>query len=170
MLPAPAGYGRSQLIASGVCGTDLHITRGTLAVGAPSIIGHEFVGRLDDCDPAEAAKYGLRIGDNVIADIAVPCGECLLCRSGDDANCVNMQVTNEGSVDVPPYLYGGYAEVNFTPLTPAPVPPRSTRSASARRLGLSPTPRLPPWCRAWALWAASRSCICACWASNASTP
>ncbi len=117
VLPAPAGYGRSQLIASGVCGTDLHITRGTLAVGAPSIIGHEFVGRLDDCDPAEAAKYGLRIGDNVIADIAVPCGECLLCRSGDDANCVNMQVTNEGSVDVPPYLYGGYAEVNFTPLT-----------------------------------------------------
>ena len=53
----------------------------------------------------------------MIADIAVPCGECLLCKSGDDANCVNMKVTNGGSIDTPPYLYGGYAEVNYTPLT-----------------------------------------------------
>ncbi len=113
----PAGYGRLSLLASGVCGTDLHFYRGTLEVGAPSIIGHEFVGRLEDCDPAEAAKYGLSVGDHVIADIAVPCGECLLCRSGDDANCVNMGVTNGGSVDEPPYLWGGYAEVNYTPLS-----------------------------------------------------
>ena len=28
---------------------------------------------------AEAEKYGLKIGDAVIADIAVPCGECILC-------------------------------------------------------------------------------------------
>ncbi len=113
----PAGYGRSTLIASGVCGTDLHFWRGTLAVGAPSIIGHEFVGKLTDCDPAEAQKYGLSIGDNVIADIAVPCGECLLCKTGDDANCVNMGVTNGGSIDEAPYLWGGYTEVNYTPLS-----------------------------------------------------
>ncbi|MBQ8408576.1 MAG: zinc-binding dehydrogenase [Clostridia bacterium] len=113
----PSGYGRSELIASGVCGTDLHFYRGTLFVGTPSIVGHEFVGRLEDCDEQEAAKYGLKKGDCVIADIAVPCGECLLCRSGDDANCVNMGVTNEGDIEVAPYLYGGYAEVNYTPLT-----------------------------------------------------
>lgn len=113
----PSGYGRSELIASGVCGTDLHIYRGTLSVAAPSIIGHEFVGRLIDCDPDEAAQYSLAAGDNVIADIAVPCGKCLLCKTGDDANCVNMAVTNGGSIDVPPYLYGGYAEVNYTPLS-----------------------------------------------------
>ena len=113
----PAGYGRSTLIASGVCGTDVHFHNGTLAIAAPTVIGHEFVGRLEDCDEAEAAKYGLRVGDHVIADIAVPCGECLLCQSGDDANCVHMQVTNGGSIEVAPYLYGGYAEVNYTPLT-----------------------------------------------------
>ena len=113
----PAGYGRSDLIASGVCGTDLHFYRGTLAVGTPSIIGHEFVGKLTDCDPAEAEQYGLTIGDNVIADIAVPCGECLLCKTGDDANCVNMGVTNGGSIEEAPYLWGGYTEVNYTPLS-----------------------------------------------------
>jgi len=113
----PENYGQMELIASGICGTDLHMHNGKLAVGAPSIIGHEFVGRITDLDKAEAEKYGLEIGDAVIADIAVPCGECILCKNGDDANCVNMQVTNGGSIEVAPYLYGGYTEVNYTPLT-----------------------------------------------------
>lgn len=112
----PENYGQTELIASGICGTDLHMHNGKLAVGAPSIIGHEFVGRIIDLDKAEAEKYGLEIGDAVIADIAVPCGECILCKNGDDANCVNMQVTNGGSIETPPYLYGGYTEVNYTPL------------------------------------------------------
>ncbi len=117
VVDAPEGYARMELIASGVCGTDLHFHNGKLAVTPPTVIGHEFVGRITDADAAEAAKYGLAVGDAVIADIAVPCGECVLCKSGDDANCVNMRVTNGGSIDCPPYLYGGYAEVNFTPLT-----------------------------------------------------
>lgn len=83
---------------------------------SPSIIGHEFVGHLEDLDTEEGQAYGLKAGDAVIADIAVPCGDCLLCRSGDDANCANMKVTNGGSVEEAPYLYCGYTEVNFTPL------------------------------------------------------
>ena len=49
-----------------------------IGTGYPSIIGHEFVGKLVECNADEAAKFGLAVGDNVIADIAVPCGECLL--------------------------------------------------------------------------------------------
>ena len=113
----PAGYGRCTLIASGICGTDLHFVRGTLDVAPESIVGHEFVGRLVDCNAEEAAALGLCVGDNVIADIAVPCGDCLLCKSGDDANCVNMRCTNEPSISEAPYLWGGYTEVNYTPLT-----------------------------------------------------
>lgn len=117
VVKAPSGYGKSELIASGVCGTDLHFMRGALYVAPPTVIGHEFVGKLTECDENEAAEYGLKPGDNVIADIAVPCGKCLLCKTGDDANCVNMGLTNGGSIDEPPYLYGGYTEINFTPLT-----------------------------------------------------
>lgn len=113
----PKGYGQMELIASGICGTDLHFHNGKLEVAPPTVIGHEFVGKITALDEEEGKKYGLAVGDNVIADIAVPCGECILCKSGDDANCVNMQVTNGGSIDVAPYLYGGYAEVNYTPLT-----------------------------------------------------
>lgn len=117
ITPTPAGYGRSELIASGVCGTDLHFYRGTLSIQPPTVIGHEFVGKLVDCDEKEAEAYGLKKGDNVIADIAMPCGECLLCKTGDDANCVNMGLTNGGSIEVAPYLYGGYVEMNYTPLS-----------------------------------------------------
>jgi len=113
----PKGYGRCTLDASGICGTDLHFHRGGLFIQPPTIIGHEFVGQLDACDAKEAEAYGLKVGDHVIADIAVPCGECLLCKTGDDANCVNMKVTNGGSIEEAPYLWGGYTEVNFTPLS-----------------------------------------------------
>ena len=117
VTPPPKGYGQLELLASGICGTDIHIHRGKLSARIPSIIGHEFVGRLVDMDEQEGNQYGLKKGDNVIADIAVPCGECLLCKNGDDANCVNMKMTNGGDIGVPPYLYGGYAEINYTPLT-----------------------------------------------------
>lgn len=117
VTPPPAGYAQMELIASGVCGTDLHIHGGKLEENAPAIIGHEFVGRITAADAAEAAAFGLAVGDAVIADIAVPCGECPLCQSGDDANCVNMGLTNGGDIEVAPHLYGGYTEVNYTPLT-----------------------------------------------------
>lgn len=117
VCPAPGSYGRLELVASGVCGTDIHFHKGKLAINSPTVIGHEFVGKLTDLDPDEGEVYGLKVGDYVIADIAVPCGECLLCKNGDDANCVNMKVTNGGDINTPPYLYGGYTEVNFTPLS-----------------------------------------------------
>jgi len=116
VTPTPKGYGQMELIASGICGTDLHFHNGKLAINPPTVIGHEFVGKITDLDEEDAKNYGLAVGDHVIADIAVPCGECILCKNGDDANCVNMQVTNAGSIETAPYLYGGYAEVNYTPL------------------------------------------------------
>ena len=113
----PSGYARMDLIASGVCGTDVHFHKGRLPIAGPTIIGHEFVGKIADMNPINGDDYGLKVGDNVIADIAVPCGKCLLCKTGDEANCVHMGVTNGGDIHVAPYLYGGYAEVNYTPLT-----------------------------------------------------
>ncbi len=117
VVKAPKGYAGAELIASGICGTDLHFHNGKLSVNPPTVLGHEFVGKIIDISGEDSAEYSLSIGDNVIADIAVPCGECVLCKSGDDANCVNMKVTNGGSIEDAPYLYGGYAEVNFTPLS-----------------------------------------------------
>lgn len=115
VCPAPEGMARLRLIASGICGTDVHIKNGKIPVGFPSIIGHEFVGAVEEIAPGDSRRYGLATGDRVISVIACPCGECLLCRQGDDANCVRMSVTNAGNPDVPPHFYGGFAEINFSP-------------------------------------------------------
>lgn len=114
---APAGMAKIRLVASGVCGTDIHIHRGLIPTNPPTIIGHEFIGCVEEIAEEDSKKCGISVGDNVIVDIAVPCGKCVLCRAGDDANCVNMGLTNAGSLDVAPYLYGGYTEYNYTPIT-----------------------------------------------------
>ena len=115
LTPPESGYVLLELVASGVCGTDVHIHRGKLGIEPPKIIGHEFVGQIAEISEADSVKYKLNNGDYVISDIAVPCGECALCKSGDDANCVNMTVTNGGDPEVIPHFHGGYAEFNYSP-------------------------------------------------------
>ena len=119
VVEPPAGYARLKLLASGVCGTDVHIHDGILGAdpkGSGQIIGHEFVGTVDAISDADAAASGRQAGDAVIACIALPCGSCPLCRAGDAANCVNMGVTNGGDPAHAPYFHGGYAEYNFSPV------------------------------------------------------
>ncbi|MBE7045677.1 MAG: hypothetical protein E7397_09120 [Ruminococcaceae bacterium] len=116
-LTAPQkGYAKMSLIASGVCGTDIHIHNGNLSFAGSQIIGHEFVGRIEEISESDANQYGLQAGDAVISDIACPCGECLLCRTGDDANCVNMKVTNGGNPEEAPHFHGGYGEYSYAPV------------------------------------------------------
>lgn len=109
------GMAKIELQASGICGTDIHFHKGKLGIDPPKIIGHEFVGTIREV--GEGSNTDLKNGDNVIVNIAVPCGECTLCKNGDDANCINMGVTNGGDINVAPHLYGGYAEFNYSPVT-----------------------------------------------------
>ncbi len=111
------GMAQMKLIASGVCGTDIHIHRGKIPVALPATIGHEFVGEVVNISEKDSVESGIKIGDRVIVDIACPCGECLLCQNGDDANCVHMSVTNGGNVEVAPHFYGGYGEYNYSPVS-----------------------------------------------------
>ena len=130
VAPSP-GYARSRLIASGVCGTDIHIHTGRLGCNCPQIIGHEFVGEVEAIGEADSAAYGIVKGDNVIVDIAIPCGECALCKAGDDANCVNMQVSNGGNPAKSPYFHGGYGEYNFSPVSNLIKLPKSVNPLAA---------------------------------------
>lgn len=116
LVAPPAGMAKMKLIASGVCGTDIHIHKGKIPAAIPSIIGHEFVGAVEEISEADAAQYDIHTGDRVIVDIACPCGECALCREGDDANCLHMGLTNGGNPEEAPHLYGGYAEYNYSPV------------------------------------------------------
>ena len=112
-ITAPvAGHVGLSLLASGVCGTDVHIHNGKLDSGVPAIIGHEFVGCVDQIGEGVT---GLQIGDAVIADIALVCGHCQLCEEGDDANCLELACTNDGDPHDAPHFIGGYAEYLYHP-------------------------------------------------------
>lgn len=76
LLPPEKGTVCLDLIACSVCGTDVHIHDGRLPAASPSIIGHEFVGRVRDIHSEDSKSSGIRAGDAVIVDIACPCGSC----------------------------------------------------------------------------------------------
>ena len=66
--------------AAGVCGSDLHLFRGTHAFRKPpAILGHEVAGSIVEIGKA-VTKF--RIGDRVTVEPSKPCGECAYCKQG----------------------------------------------------------------------------------------
>jgi threonine dehydrogenase-like Zn-dependent dehydrogenase len=73
-----------RVMLAGVCGTDLQILQGYSHFrGIP---GHEFVGRVVEC---EEAKW---LGKRVVGEINVACGECDLCLWGLGRHCPKRTV------------------------------------------------------------------------------
>lgn len=119
VTPPAAGQVGLNLIASGICGTDVHIHQGFLAMpDFPLIIGHEFTGRIDalgDGATTDALGQPLKVGAAAIACVAIPCGKCFNCKRGETASCLSFGVTYVKNVDDAPHFHGGYAEYLFSP-------------------------------------------------------
>ncbi len=76
-----------RLTASAICGTDLHMVRGTMGGMAPgTILGHEGVGIVEEIGPG---VRNLEEGDRVIIPSTIACGYCSYCRSGYFSQCDN---------------------------------------------------------------------------------
>ncbi len=75
------------ITSSAICGTDLHMIRGTMTGMKPgTILGHEGVGIV------EAVGSGVRnveVGDRVVIPSTIACGFCSYCRDGYYAQCDN---------------------------------------------------------------------------------
>ncbi len=77
-----------RLTSSAICGTDLHMIRGTLAGMKPgTILGHEGVGVVEEIGPE---VRNLRVGDRVVIPSTLGCGYCSYCRAGYYAQCDNI--------------------------------------------------------------------------------
>lgn len=78
-----------RLTASAICGTDLHMVRGTMpGMKSGTILGHEGVGVVQEIGKD---VRNLKVGDRVVIGSTIACGNCSYCRSGyysqcDDAN------------------------------------------------------------------------------------
>ena len=104
----PDGDGEAlvRVTLSGICNTDLEITRGY--AGFQGTIGHEFVGVIESLPElgAVARPSGragieseplltrglLTPGQRVVGEINAGCGSCDLCRAGDPRHCERRTV------------------------------------------------------------------------------
>jgi L-iditol 2-dehydrogenase len=85
--PAPKlGEIRLQILACGICGTDLHETGEEKP--KESLFGHEIVGRIIELGPGVSK---LRVGQVVALDSATPCGRCDRCRDTQQELCTDIQ-------------------------------------------------------------------------------
>lgn len=73
-----------QVSLAGICGTDLQILKGYS--GFHGIPGHEFVGRVVECE------YQKWVGKRVAGEINITCGECDLCLWGLGRHCPKRTV------------------------------------------------------------------------------
>jgi len=96
--PGP-GEALVQVKAVGICASDVHYYRegriGDAVVTEPIIMGHEFAGVVAELGPG---VEGLRVGDRVAVEPAIPCGECELCRAGEINICLGIKFCG-----TPPY-------------------------------------------------------------------
>ncbi|HEU4621902.1 MAG TPA: zinc-dependent alcohol dehydrogenase [Burkholderiaceae bacterium] len=74
-----------RITASAICGTDLHLVRGTVPGMMPgTVLGHEGVGIVE---AVGSDVRNLRVGDRVVIPATIACGWCSYCRVGYHAQC-----------------------------------------------------------------------------------
>lgn len=74
-----------RLTSSAICGTDLHMVRGTMpGMQQGTILGHEGVGIIEDIGPK---VRNFKKGDRVLVPSTISCGSCSYCRAGYTSQC-----------------------------------------------------------------------------------
>ena len=88
-VPEPgAGQLMIQVMASGICGTDLHIYRGEYMGNYPVIPGHEFSGVVA---ATGSGVTRFNVGDRVAVEPNIACDNCVNCLNNRQNFCLNWQ-------------------------------------------------------------------------------
>lgn len=123
-----------RLTASAICGTDLHMVRGTFSGMKPgTVLGHEGVGTVEEVGKG---VRNLNVGDRVVIGSTIACGYCSYCRSGyysqcDKANPNGAQAGTAffgGPKETGPFdgLQAEYARIPFANVGAVKLPPEVT--------------------------------------------
>ena len=84
--PRP-GWVRVAVSAVGICGTDLHMQRGSFGKVQGVQPGHEIAGVLDAVGDAVGDRVKLATGSLVAIEPVTSCGQCFHCRTGSNNRC-----------------------------------------------------------------------------------
>lgn len=98
-----------RITSTAICGSDLHIYRGSMPTRKDYVIGHEPMGIVEEVGP-EVTK--VKKGDRVVLPFNVSCGDCYYCKNELESQCDNSNDNPE--VDSGGYFgfterYGDYA-------------------------------------------------------------
>lgn len=121
-----------RVLACGICRSDLHYWAdgriGNQVIRQwPQLLGHEPAGRIVALGPG---TKGLRIGDRVAIEPAIPCGTCPQCRAGRGNICSHVDFLGM------PGQPGAFAEYLRRPVSSLFKVPKSVSDAEAA--GLEP--------------------------------
>jgi S-(hydroxymethyl)glutathione dehydrogenase / alcohol dehydrogenase len=130
-----------RITSTAICGSDLHIYNGFFPQVKDFVLGHEFMGVVEEAGPG---VQSIRSGDRVVVPFPIACGHCFFCKKDLHPQCENSNPKKYGPegglldqkggglfgyTD----LYGGYpggqaeyVRVPFANIGPRKVPENST--------------------------------------------
>lgn len=82
-----------KVTSTAICGSDLHILSGAVPQKEPMVMGHEFMGIVEETG---AGVTRLRRGDRVVVPFPIACGHCFFCTHGASVNCENSNYKHYG--------------------------------------------------------------------------
>ncbi len=73
-----------KVTATAICGSDLHTYSGGIPQPRPMVLGHEFMGIVEETG---SAIKNLKRGDRVVVPFPIACGHCFFCSHHMPGNC-----------------------------------------------------------------------------------
>ena len=92
-----------RITSTAICGSDLHIYRGSVPTTKGFVIGHEPMGIVEEVG-SDVKK--VKKGDRVVIPFNISCGECFYCQNEMESQCDNSNDNTE--LDAGAYF--GYTE------------------------------------------------------------
>lgn len=82
-----------KVTSTAICGSDLHMYSGGIPQARPMVMGHEFMGIVEDVG---ANITHLKVGDRVVVPFPIACGGCFFCDHDLPGGCENSNPENYG--------------------------------------------------------------------------
>src|SRR5687767_7726501 len=82
-----------RVTSTAICGSDLHIYNGFFPQVRDLVLGHEFMGVVEETGSGVTA---LKRGDRVVVPFPIACGACFFCNHDLPGHCENSNPENYG--------------------------------------------------------------------------